>query len=44
MDRCAVFVDAGYLFAQGGVAIAGSRMSRADLLFNAPMAPRPFLC
>ena len=35
MDRCAVFVDAGYLFAQGSVAIAGSKKPRSELLLDA---------
>lgn len=36
MDRVAVFVDAGYLFAQGSVAISGSKKRRVDLVLNAP--------
>ncbi|SDU22584.1 NYN domain-containing protein [Stappia sp. ES.058] len=36
MDRCAVFVDAGYLFAQGSAAIAGSKKPRSELLLDAP--------
>lgn len=35
MDRCAVFVDAGYLFAQGSVAIAGKKKPRSELLLDA---------
>lgn len=31
MDRAAVFVDAGYLFAAGGILLAGRRMSRGEL-------------
>lgn len=31
MNRVAVFVDAGYLFAQGSSAIAGSKKSRSEL-------------
>lgn len=31
MDRCGVFVDAGYLFAQGSALLAGSRRKREDL-------------
>jgi len=31
MERVAVFVDAGYLFAQGSVAIAGEKLSRTAL-------------
>lgn len=38
MDRCAVFVDAGYLFAQGSAAITGSKKSRDRLLLNARVA------
>lgn len=38
MDRCAVFVDAGYLFAQGSVAIAGSKKARSELLLDAAVA------
>lgn len=36
MDRVAVFVDAGYLFAQGSVAKAGSKKSRTELVLDAP--------
>jgi uncharacterized LabA/DUF88 family protein len=35
MDRCAVFVDAGYLFAQGSVAISGSKKPRSELHLDA---------
>ncbi len=38
MDRCAVFVDAGYLFAQGSVAIAGIKKQRSELLLDATTA------
>lgn len=38
MHRIAVFVDAGYLFAQGSVAICGTRQARADLTLNAALA------
>jgi uncharacterized LabA/DUF88 family protein len=31
MNRCGVFVDAGYLFAQGSALITGSRRKREDL-------------
>ena len=34
MDRIAVFVDAGYLFAQGSVALTGDRVSRDRLTLN----------
>ena len=38
MHRVAVFVDAGYLFHHGGVALAGARQERADLLLDAANA------
>jgi len=31
MDRVAVFVDAGYLFAQGSILVAGEKLTRSDL-------------
>jgi uncharacterized LabA/DUF88 family protein len=31
LDRCAVFVDAGYLFASGGVLLTGQRQTRSQL-------------
>ena len=31
MDRVAVFVDAGYLFAQGSALLAGKRLSRSEV-------------
>lgn len=31
MDRAAVFVDAGYLFAQGSLLIAGEKLARSEL-------------
>ena len=34
MDRVAVFVDAGYLFAQGSVALAGQKLPRGRLLLD----------
>lgn len=34
MDRAAVFVDAGYLFAQAGVVLAGSKVPRLRLQLN----------
>lgn len=34
MDRIAVFVDAGYLFAQGSTALTGSKVSRDRLTLN----------
>ncbi len=36
MDRVAIFVDAGYLFAQGSVALTGSQKPRASTLLDAP--------
>jgi uncharacterized LabA/DUF88 family protein len=32
--RCAIFVDAGYLFAQGSAAIAGEKVARSKLTVN----------
>ena len=34
MDRVAVFVDAGYLFAQGSVALAGQKLPRGRLILD----------
>ena len=34
MDRVAVFVDAGYLFAQGSALLAGRRLPRSEVLFD----------
>jgi uncharacterized LabA/DUF88 family protein len=34
MDRIAVFVDAGYLFAQGSVALVGRKLRRGELNLN----------
>ncbi|AWK89834.1 NYN domain-containing protein (plasmid) [Azospirillum thermophilum] len=34
MDRAAVFVDAGYLFAQGSAAISGQKQKRTDLVLD----------
>ncbi len=36
MDRVAIFVDAGYLFAQGSTALVGSKKSRTELVLDAP--------
>jgi uncharacterized LabA/DUF88 family protein len=36
MHRVAVFVDAGYLFAQGSVALTGSKKTRTDLVLDCP--------
>ena len=34
MDRVAVFVDAGYLFAEGSRALSGGKMARSDVLLD----------
>lgn len=34
MDRVAVFVDAGYLFAQGSLALVGQRLPRGSVILN----------
>jgi uncharacterized LabA/DUF88 family protein len=36
MTKVAIFVDAGYLFAQGSVAIAGSKQNRTNVRLNVP--------
>ena len=36
MHRTAIFVDAGYVFAQGSVALTGSRKRRETLVLDAP--------
>lgn len=38
MDRCAVFVDAGYLFAQGSTALTGSKKARTAVSLDAKQA------
>lgn len=38
MDRVAVFVDAGYLFAQGSTALSGSKIARNLLVLDAQKA------
>lgn len=38
MDCVAVFVDAGYLFAQGSTALTGRKQPRANLVLDAPQA------
>jgi uncharacterized LabA/DUF88 family protein len=38
MDRVAIFVDAGYLFAQGSTALTGSKKARTALAIDAPKA------
>lgn len=35
MDRVAIFVDAGYLFAQGSAALAGSKKARDEIVLDA---------
>jgi len=35
VERAAVFVDAGYLFAQGSAALSGSKKARVDLTLDA---------
>lgn len=37
-----MFVDAGYLFAQGGLLLAAEKLSRSDLLLNASSAATKF--
>lgn len=34
MDRVAVFVDAGYLFAQGSALLAGEKLPRSEILLD----------
>lgn len=34
MDRVAVFVDAGYLFAQGSILLAGKKLTRSELVLD----------
>jgi uncharacterized LabA/DUF88 family protein len=38
MDRTAIFVDAGYLFAQGSTALKGSKVARTNLVLDATKA------
>jgi len=38
MDHFAVFVDAGYLFAQGSTAIAGNKIKRHNIVLNEEVA------
>ncbi len=40
MDRVAVFVDAGYLFAQGSIALSGEKLPRGRVVLNHEMAVR----
>ena len=34
MDRTAVFVDAGYLFAQGSIELCGKKLPRGEITLN----------
>ena len=36
MDRVAVFVDAGYLFAQGAIEMFGTRLKRGEMILDTP--------
>lgn len=40
MSKVAIFVDAGYLFAQGSTALAGSKQNRTSLSLNVPETMR----
>jgi uncharacterized LabA/DUF88 family protein len=42
MDRVAVFVDAGYLFAQGSVALCGQKQPRGGLILDHEKAAQAF--
>lgn len=42
MDRIAVFVDAGYLFAQGSTCLSGKKTARTSIVLNAPAAISEF--
>ncbi len=42
MDRVAVFIDAGYVFAQGSVLLAGRRLPRAEITLLHESAVRAF--
>jgi uncharacterized LabA/DUF88 family protein len=42
MDQVAVFVDAGYLFAQGSVAVSGHKQPRTNLILDAEAAVAAF--
>lgn len=42
MDRVAVFVDAGYLFAQGSVALSGNKLPRGGMLLDSAKAIQAF--
>ena len=34
MDRVAVFVDAGYLFAQGAIEMFGKKLKRSEMILD----------
>lgn len=40
MDRAAVFVDAGYLFAQGSVVLSGKKLPRGNVKFDSEQAAK----
>ena len=42
MDRVAIFVDAGYVFAQGSALLAGRKLPRADIVLVHDQAVRAF--
>jgi hypothetical protein len=42
MDRVAVFVDAGYFFAQGSIVTTGQKMPRGEIKLNIPKAIEAF--
>jgi uncharacterized LabA/DUF88 family protein len=42
MDRVAVFVDAGYVFAQGSVLLAGKKLPRSETMLDHQAAARAF--
>jgi hypothetical protein len=42
MDRVAVFVDAGYLFAQGSALLAGRKLNRSEISLNPDAAIKSF--
>ena len=43
MDRVAVFVDAGYLFAQGSVALIGRKLKRGEVILDHEACVRTFI-
>jgi hypothetical protein len=42
MNRVAVFVDAGYVFAQGSVLLAGKKLPRGEIVLDHAAAARAF--